>query len=24
MSERFFKNNYPDYNGEQYLGPDNQ
>ncbi|CAF3030419.1 unnamed protein product [Rotaria socialis] len=24
MSGRYFKNNYPDYNGEQYLGPDNQ
>ncbi|CAF1200758.1 unnamed protein product [Rotaria sordida] len=24
MSDRFFKNNYPDYDGEQYLGPDNR
>ncbi|CAF0937397.1 unnamed protein product [Rotaria sordida] len=24
MSDRFFKNNYHDYNGEQYLGSDNR
>lgn len=24
MSDRYFKNSYPDYNGEQYLGSDNQ